>query len=155
MFRVCKTICKRCHKIAQQKLKRKNYNEILTCSSNARSLNNLIRPRENNLETVVTNKINLSTFDNKRCIHTDKVKTTAFGHTIMREEMFFGEIGRNSDRGELDVEWSQPTTDNVGGGGRNCKKISEAQGGYNFEIFTIPDQGFFSVSILTLNLKWE
>ena len=130
-------------KYSKMKLTHNKFKQTLTYCSLVRSENVRINSCNHNLQTIITNKISLSAFDNKRYIHADRVTTSPFGHKRLREDMFIREIGRTMDWGEYDVDDDAvvPTpTDN--GSGEDLAEDIEAQGGYYVDIFTPPDMGF-------------
>ena len=92
-----------------------------------------------NLKTIITNKISLSAFDNKRYLHADRVTTSPFGHKRFREDMFIREIGRTMDWGEYDVDVVPTPADN---GREDLAEAIEVQRGNYVELFTPPDMGF-------------
>ena len=85
-----------------------------------------------NLQTILTNKVPLSAFDNKRYLHADRVTTSPFRHKRFREDMFIREIGRTMDWGECDADVVVFPTK------KGKEDLAEASaGGYNMEHATV------------------
>ena len=124
---------------------------MIYCSL-VRSENVRINSCNHNLQNIITNKISLSSFDNKPYIHADRVTTSHFGHKSLREDMFKREIGRTMDWDEYDVDVFPTPTDNGRG---DLAEAIEAQGGYNVDLFTPPDMGFIQPTYTVQELEQD
>ena len=88
---------------AQQFLTHNLYKESLFSGSVVRVLNTKITSKQHVLQTETTNKVALSSFDNKRYIMEDGVTTLPFGHCSIREEMFNNIIAEEKQWGENEL----------------------------------------------------
>ena len=97
------------------------YNQVLMVGETVRLLNTIIASSNHQLLTVVTNKISLSGYDDKRYICQDKLTTLPFGHKQLLDEMFARQItcspewGPSNERykgvlAESSMEQSPPPT---------------------------------------------
>ena len=109
-----------------------------------------IKSCNHNLQTIITNKIFLTAFDNKRFIHADRVATSLFGNKRLREDMFIRENGRTIDWGEYDVDVVVNPADN---GREDLAEAIEAQVGYNTKLFTPLDMGLNQPTYTDQKLK--
>ena len=109
-----------------------------------------IKSCNHNLQTIITNKIFLTAFDNKRLIHPDRVATSLFGNKRLREDMFIRENGRTIDWGEYDVDVVVNPADN---GREDLAEAIEAQVGYNMKLFTPLDMGLNQPTYTDQKLK--
>ena len=114
-------------KYAKRELTHNKNKETLTYCSLVRSENVRIISCNHNLQTIITNKIYLSAFYNKRYIHAERVTTSPFGHKRLREDMFIREIGRTIDWGEYDVDDAVVPTPTDNGSGEDLAEAIEAQ----------------------------
>ena len=79
-------------KFAQRKLLHAQFKEILFNKKTLRVNNYTIKLKKLEIQTVIKNKIALSSFDGKRFLLFDAVSTLPFGHCKISEDNFFFEI---------------------------------------------------------------
>ena len=96
-------------RFAQTSLKHEVYKTVLSTANLARTDNIRIGSHKHQLETIISNKISLSAFDDKRFIQEDGIQTLPFGHYLIRDIAAFRKIFANPKWGEEDAsecpEW--------------------------------------------------
>ena len=83
------------------------YKRTLLGGGVVRLLNTRIASSNHRLHTIVVNKKSLSGYDDKRFILSDQVSTLPYGHSAIREDMFFREIVNQPDWGLDDFSESE------------------------------------------------
>lgn len=92
-------------KRAQQQLNHQLFKDVLANSQALRLQNSRIISSGHVLETVHTNKISLSGYDDKRFILTDGVSTLPYGHFRTELELDFDAIANSPDWGSPEANW--------------------------------------------------
>ena len=99
-------------RFAQTSLKHDVYKNVL-CTTNLVKTNNIrIGSHSHQLETISSNKVSLSAYDDKRFIQDDGIKTLPFGHYLVRDIAAFREVLADPDWGEEEILPS-PTWDTL------------------------------------------
>lgn len=100
-------------KHAQKKLKHEAFKTVLTSALMVRVVNNRIASSNHRIETIATNKIALTSFDNKRYIMSDKISSLPFGHYSIRDDVFNRMILDDSDWAEDETSEASEETQHV------------------------------------------
>ena len=95
-----KLSAKRVTQSAQRKLKHKQYRQVLLTGQSFKTLNTRIGSVNHQLQTIRTNKISLSCFDDKRYIKEDGISCLPLGHYEIRDKAFLQDILNDDDWGE-------------------------------------------------------
>ena len=86
-------------KEAQKNMLHENYKQTMVEGKEVRLENYRIQSTDHRLSTVVTNKIALSAYDDKRYIMENGIDTLPFGHFSLREQVFQNMIADDEDWG--------------------------------------------------------
>ena len=85
---------------AQNKLKHEVYRRVLLTGESFRAINTRIGSVDHQLQTIRTNKLSLSCFDDKRYIKEDGVTCLPLGHYAIRDKALLQDIQDDDDWGE-------------------------------------------------------
>ena len=102
-----KQLAKGVTKDARRNMTHELYKRTLLGGEVVRLLNTRIASSNHRLHTIVVNKKSLSGYDDKRFILSDQVSTLPYGHSAIREDMFFRAIVNEPDWGLDDFSESE------------------------------------------------
>ena len=94
-------------KDARRSMTHELYKRTLLGGEVVRLLNNRIASSNHRFHTITVNKKSLSCYDDKRFIFSDQVSTLPYGHSAIREDMFFRTIVNEPEWGADDLGESE------------------------------------------------
>ena len=98
---------------AQNSLKHDVYKHVISSSNIVKTNNVRIGANRHQLETISTNKVSLSAFDDKRYILENGIDTLPFGHYLVRDIATFREVLQEPDWGEEPESQASPGWDTL------------------------------------------